>query len=170
MRSFVIFAAFMLALAGFVSRVMDQQSGSTPSGPKAATAVSEASGQGHPRTISIPRDRRGHFQVNAQVDGRSVGFMVDTGASVIALTESDAQRLGIYPVRNDFTVQVRTANGTVKAAPTTLRSVDVGGLVIRDVKALVVPDGALSENLLGLSFLTRLKRFEYADGRLVLEQ
>jgi aspartyl protease family protein len=47
---------------------------------------------------------------------------------------------------------------------------DVGGLIVRDVEALVLPDEALAENLLGLSFLSRLKRFEYANGRLVLEQ
>ena len=52
----------------------------------------------------------------------------------------------------------------------TLNSVDVGGLVVRDVQALVAPDNALSENLLGLSYLTKLKRFEYANGKLVLEQ
>lgn len=170
MRSFVVFAALMLAVAGIVTRMLDKPSGNSPSAPTVAAAVNETIGSSYPRAVSIPRDRRGHFQVEARVDGRNIGFMVDTGASVIALTENDARRLGIHPVRNDFTVQVRTANGTVKAAPTTLHSVDVGGLVVRDVRALVVPDGALSENLLGLSYLTRLKRFEYADGKLVLEQ
>jgi len=47
---------------------------------------------------------------------------------------------------------------------------DVGGLIVRDVEAMVLPDEALSENLLGLSFLSKLKRFEYANGRLVMEQ
>jgi clan AA aspartic protease (TIGR02281 family) len=88
---------------------------------------------------------------------------------VIALTERDAGRLGIRPVRNDYTAQVRTANGMVKAAPVTLNSVDIGGLVVRDVQALVVPGDALGENLLGLSYLTRLKRFEYSNNRLLLE-
>ena len=69
-----------------------------------------------------------------------------------------------------FTAQVRTANGSLRAAPTTLSMVEVGGLVVRDVQALVMPDEALSENLLGLSFLRRLRRFEYSNGKLVLEQ
>jgi aspartyl protease family protein len=56
------------------------------------------------------------------------------------------------------------------AARARLASIDVGGLVIRDVDALVLPNTALRENLIGLSFLSRLKRFEYADGKLVLEQ
>jgi aspartyl protease family protein len=65
---------------------------------------------------------------------------------------------------------VTTANGTVKAARTRLAMLDIGGLIVRDVDAMVLPDQALSENLLGLSFLSKLKRFEYANGQLVLEQ
>ena len=63
-----------------------------------------------------------------------------------------------------------TANGTVKAARTRLAMVELGGLIVRDVDAMVLPDEALSENLLGQSFLSRLKRFEYANGKMVLEQ
>ena len=118
----------------------------------------------------MPRDARGHFLVEARVDGRLINFMVDTGASVIALTASDAARLGIHPAQRDFTVEVRTANGSVRAAPARLDKVEVGDLIVRDVAAVILPDGALSDNLLGLSFLSRLRRFEYSDGRLVLEQ
>jgi aspartyl protease family protein len=96
--------------------------------------------------------------------------MVDTGASVIALTARDAARLGVRPLRSDYTATVATANGTLKAAPIMLDTVEVDGLSVRDVQALVLPDEALSENLLGLSFLSRLRRFEYAGGRLLLEQ
>jgi len=96
--------------------------------------------------------------------------MVDTGASVIALTASDAGRLGIHPAQSEFVAEVRTANGTVRAAPITLDRVEVGDIVVRDVTALVLPDGALSDNLLGLSFLSRLHHFEYSGGKLVLEQ
>ena len=118
----------------------------------------------------VPRDARGHFQVDAQVDGGRLSFMVDTGASVIALTASDAARLGIHPSLGEFVAEVRTANGTVRAAPTQLDAVEVGDLVVRDVAAVVLPDEALSDNLLGLSFLSRLRRFEYSDGKLVSEQ
>jgi aspartyl protease family protein len=58
----------------------------------------------------------------------------------------------------------------VRAAPTQLDTVEVGDLLVRDVAAVVLPDEALSDNLLGLSFLSRLRRFEYSDGKLVLEQ
>jgi aspartyl protease family protein len=118
----------------------------------------------------VPRDARGHFQVEARVDGRSMGFMVDTGASVVALTSSDAARLGVRPAPRDYTIEAKTANGTVRAAPAQLDAVQIGGITVRDVPAMVLPDSVLSENLLGLSFLSRLRRFEYSNGRLVLEQ
>ena len=131
--------------------------------------IQDNSGSGR-RSVSIARDGRGHFQTEGRIDGQRVGFMVDTGASVIALNESSAARFGLRPSRNDYRATVSTANGTIKAAPTRLAMVDVGGLIVRDVDAMVLPDEALSENLLGLSFLSKLKRFEYANGKMVLEQ
>lgn len=168
MRYFLVFVGLALAIFGMLSKFADKISH-----PKAAPVVASASTlpvSYGPRSIAIPRDSRGHFQTEARVDGRYIDFMVDTGASMIALTEKSAKKLGIFPSRSDFTAGVRTANGVVKAAPVTLNYVDVGGITLRDVKALVMPDEALGENLLGLSFLTRLKRFEYANNKLVLEQ
>ncbi|MFN3350389.1 TIGR02281 family clan AA aspartic protease [Pseudorhodoplanes sp.] len=169
MRSLLVVAGMVAGIAALIASWLER--GTTPPAqpePKAAiAAVQPALSSG--RSVTIPRDSRGHFQVEGRIDGRRIGFMVDTGASVIALTEREAARLGIRPMRNDYTAQVRTANGTVKAAPVMLGSVDIGGLVVRDVQALVVPGDALGENLLGLSYLTRLKRFEYANNKLVLE-
>jgi len=96
--------------------------------------------------------------------------MLDTGASLIALRARDAAALGIHPVARDFTVEVKTANGSARAAAVELGMVEVGGLTVRNVAAVVSPDAALSENLLGLSFLSRLRRFEYSNGKIVLEQ
>jgi aspartyl protease family protein len=96
--------------------------------------------------------------------------VVDTGATQIALRESDAARLGFHPTPRDYSIRVHTANGMTRAAVVRLRMVEIGGIVVRDVDAMVLPDEALSENLLGLSFLSKLKRFEYAKGQLILEQ
>jgi aspartyl protease family protein len=168
MRSIIVFAGLVLAAAGLISNSLDRSGKpvQTSAPPASAAAAAPASG---PRVVSIGRDHRGHFKAHGRVDGRQVSFMVDTGASVIALTEREADRLGIRPSRSGYTAAVQTANGTVRAAPVTLSSVDIGGLIVRDVRALVVPGGGLGENLLGLSYLTRLKRFEYSNNRLILE-
>ncbi len=169
MRSIIIVAGLILGAAGIFGKLVDRSAKPNPVQPAAASTAPNVPNASSARIVSIGRDHRGHFQANGRVDGRSVSFMVDTGASVIALTEREADRLGIRPTRNSFVAAVQTANGVVRAAPVTLNSVDIGGLVVRDVRALVVPGGALSENLLGLSYLTRLKRFEYSNNKLVLE-
>ena len=171
MRYFVYVAGFVMVLAGLTPRVAEKLTPANPAPAIAAASVaSPAPSAANYRMVVVPRDNRGHFKVEARVDGRRLDFMVDTGASNIALTASAAARLGIHPAPRDFTVNVRTANGIARVAPVRLNTVEVGDLVVRDVAALVSVDGALSENLLGLSFLTKLRRFEYANGKLVLEQ
>ena len=122
------------------------------------------------RSIVIAPSRGGHFRVTGRIDGRRVDFMVDTGASVIALKSEDAAMLGIRPLGRDYMGMVGTANGAVRVAPVELGTVEVDDLEVHNVAAVVMPSGTLGENLLGLSFLRRLRRFEYADGKLVLEQ
>jgi aspartyl protease family protein len=166
----MIFAAIMIGLGTFMAQQADRMSSaSATSAPRTTVAVATLPQTGS-RSVSISRDRRGHFQTEGRVDGQRIGFMVDTGASVVALNETSAARFGLRPSRSDYNATVSTANGTIKAARTRLAMLDVGGLVVRDVDAMVLPDEALSENLLGLSFLSRLKRFEYANGQMVLEQ
>jgi aspartyl protease family protein len=169
MRNLMIFAAVMVGLGTVMAQMADRM---TPALANSVSrkAATETVAQAGTRSLSIPRDSRGHFQAEGRIDGQRIGFMVDTGASVIALNESSAARFGLRPSRGDYKASVTTANGTIKAAPARLAMVELGGLVVRDVDALVLPDEALSENLLGLSFLSKLKRFEYANGTMVLEQ
>jgi aspartyl protease family protein len=174
MRSIVAFAAIALVAAVAAPKYASHigaapaPAGLRPAADAAAdTALSAASNS---RSVVVARDPRGQFEVDARVNGRHVDFMIDTGASVIALTARDAARLGIHPPPSAFTAEVRTANGKVRAAPTMLDAVEVGDVVVRDVDALVLPDAALSDNLLGLSFLSRLRRFELSGGKLVLLQ
>ncbi len=167
----MIVAAILVVAGTYMAQVADKWSSAATARPAPVT-VSQAQQQpvqAAGRTVTIPRDQRGHFQTDGRIDGQRLSFMVDTGASVIALTENDAARIGMRPSRGDYTSTVTTANGQVKAARVRLASVDVGGLVVRDVDALVLPDGVLSENLLGLSYLSKLKRFEMANGQMVLE-
>ncbi|MGY3237412.1 MULTISPECIES: TIGR02281 family clan AA aspartic protease [unclassified Bradyrhizobium] len=173
MRNVVIFAVVMIGLGTFMAQMADKMSSaSATSVPRTtvalATAATAAPAGG--RSVNIPRDGRGHFQTEGRIDGQRIGFMIDTGASVVALNETSAARFGLRPSRGDYNANVTTANGTIKAARTRIAMLDVGGLIVRDVDAMVLPDGALSENLLGLSFLSKLRRFEYANGQMVLEQ
>jgi len=170
----MIFAALLAGLGTIMAQMADKMTATTPALANAASRqavpVAETVGQAGIRSLSISHDSRGHFLTEGRIDGQRIGFMVDTGASVVALNETSAARFGLRPSRGDYNASVTTANGTVKAARARLAIVDIGGLVVRDVDAMVLPDEALSENLLGLSFLSKLKRFEYANGKMVLEQ
>ena len=96
-------------------------------------------------------------------------MLVDTGATSIALSYEDAAAAGILPMPADFKVPMQTANGTGFAAAVRLQEVRVGQIVVRDVQGVVVPRGALSGSLLGMSFLGKLKGFEVAADNLVLK-
>jgi aspartyl protease family protein len=172
MRNILILAAIMVGLGSFMAQLADKM---TPAPASARTALPtspsvQTVAQGGGRTLSIPRDPRGHFATDGRIDGQRIDFMIDTGASLVALNETSAASFGLRPSRGDYTATVTTANGTIKAARARLAMIELGGLIVRDVEAMVLPDEALSENLLGLSFLSKLKRFEYANGTLVLEQ
>jgi aspartyl protease family protein len=171
MRNIMIFAAVLVALGSFMAQMADRL---TPA-PASATAAprkapEETVALASSRSLSIPPDARGHFQTDGRIEGQRIDFMVDTGASLVALNEKSAARFGLRPTPGDYKATVTTANGTIKAARTRLAMVELGGLIVRDVDAMVLPDEALSENLLGLSFLSKLKRFEYSNGKMVLEQ
>jgi len=170
MRNLMIFAAIMIGLGTGMAQIASKMTPAAATTARQAAAPAVTVAQASGRTLSISRDPRGHFLTDGRIEGQRLDFMVDTGASVVALNETSAARFGLRPVPGDYTSRVTTANGTIKAAPTRIAMIDLGGLVVRDVDALVLPDEALSENLLGLSFLSKLKRFEYSNGRLVLEQ
>ncbi len=174
MRSILSFAAVALVAGMIVPRYAAQLNGSSPAPTNLMAAhqtanVDEQTSRASDSVI-VPRDARGHFRTEGRIDGRRLDFLIDTGASVIALTAEDAASLGLHPGDSEYRVMLKTANGVVRAAPTTLGMVEIGGIIVRDVVAVVMPDGALSENLLGMSFLTRLRHFEYSEGKMVLER
>jgi aspartyl protease family protein len=164
----VVFTVASIIIPRYLEHVQSQAARSQAA-PQAMTAAPPSTNT-DPNSVEVQRDAVGHFRVDGRVDGRALDFVVDTGASVVALTADDAAQLGIHPAASDYTVQLRTANGTVRAAATTLGMVEIGDIMVHDVAAVVLPDGALSENLLGMSFLSRLRHFDYSDGKMVLEQ
>lgn len=131
----------------------------------APTASPPAYAGGSPAQIAKGPD--GHFWAEANVDGHAIRFLVDTGATAVALTATDAQRLGINPSSLDYTYSVQTANGEAKAAKVSLRSVSVAGARVDDVEAYVIDHG-LETSLLGMTYLGRLSRFEASQTSLIL--
>jgi aspartyl protease family protein len=168
MRSVLILAAVLLVGGSYVARLADKTVSAHPQQAGAAPGPREPVSSG--RSLMAERERDGHFHIDSRINGRFVGVLVDTGASMVVLRETDAANAGIRPRMSEYTATVSTANGKVKGAPTTLDRVELGGITVYDVPALVLPDEVLSTNLLGMSFLSRLRRYEVADGRLVLEQ
>lgn len=120
--------------------------------------------------VRLKADARGHFLFPAEVNGRAADFMADTGATLVVLTYEDAARLGLSPQRLDFIGRAQTANGTARVAPVTLDRVRVEDITIRNVPAVVAEKGALATNLLGMSFLGRLKTFQMRGSELILIQ
>lgn len=128
-----------------------------------ATRPPQASGA----SAQVVRGADGHYWTQARIDGRAVDVLVDTGATVVALTRQDARRLGVDPGPDAFTRHVQTASGLARAAPVRLSSVSVGGTRVEAVEALVVEEG-LAYSLLGMSFLGRLSGFEATPHGLTL--
>ena len=113
----------------------------------------------HGSAAQVLKASDGHYWAEADIEGRAIRVLVDTGASVVALTREDALRLGLKLSPEDFKRTVQTASGPARAAAVTLKSIAVAGAEVEDVQALVVEDG-LAQSLLGMSFLGRLSSFE----------
>lgn len=137
--------------------------------PFAAAAVPSAP----PRTagnVELRARSDGHYYARAEINGRAADVMVDTGASMVALTYEDAERAGVRLKPSDFTQSVSTANGTARFALVRLDRVSIGSITVRDVQAGVAERGKLSITLLGMSFLSRLERVDMRAGTLVLAE
>jgi aspartyl protease family protein len=122
----------------------------------------------HKGTLAVAADHRGQFVVHPQVDGFRVKMLVDTGASLIALTDVDARNLGVKLSPSDYNLTLKTANGVVKGAQVMLKEIRMGDIVVRNVEATVLPPQVLEVSLLGTSFLKRLAGYEVSAGKLIL--
>lgn len=115
----------------------------------------------------LPRSGDGHFYAQAEVNGMPVEFLVDTGASVVALTGADASALGLFWTDGEVGVIGSGASGPVMGVPVTLDSVQLGGHEARTVKAVIIPEG-LGISLLGQSFLSTVNPVRIEGDRMVL--
>lgn len=104
--------------------------------------------------VVLERNRAGHYVASGRINGQPVVFLVDTGATDVAVPGGVAQRLGL---RKGAPRISRTANGDVKVWGTRLHSVDLGGIVRHDVRATILPNMAGDQVLLGMSYLKELE-------------
>ena len=120
------------------------------------------------RAVQIARGQTGEFALQARINGVNAPMVIDTGATSVVLTYETARAAGLPLELLEYDVDVETAGGHTRAARLTLDRLAIGKLVERSVPALVVPRGQMKTNLLGMSFLDRLERWEVRADRLML--
>ncbi|WP_122465144.1 MULTISPECIES: retropepsin-like aspartic protease family protein [Brevundimonas] len=152
----------LLTVHGFEAMASDREAVPAPVVAVAAPAKPATGG-----VARVDRADDGHYWAEAEMDGRRVRLLVDTGASTVALTRDDALRLGHRLIASDFDQVVHTAGGETRAARVRLRTVSVDGVEVAGVEALVVERG-LKTSLLGMSYLGRLSKIEATPDRLTL--
>jgi aspartyl protease family protein len=137
-----------------------------PRAPRKIAGGNSSGGGG----ITLQAGPSGHYSAEVRINGARVDMMVDTGATVISLSQETARRLSIFPLPEAYTATMHTANGVVFAAPVMLAEVRLGNISVRQVQAVVMPAKVLGTDLLGMSFLGRLSRFTVGNNEMVLRQ
>jgi aspartyl protease family protein len=118
----------------------------------------------------LAADRKGHFTANFRINGKSVDAMIDTGATSVAINETTARRVGFSGNDLNFKYKVNTANGETVAAVVMIDRIEVGGVRVDDVQAMVLKDKALSGTLIGMTFMKKLGSYKVENGQMRLSQ
>lgn len=119
-------------------------------------------------TIALVRDSSGHFTLKADVNGATVRFLVDTGASIVTLTQEDARAIGLSPDSLNYRTPVTTANGRALVATVRLDTVSIAGAELTGLRAFVAPPGKLETSLFGMNALDRFVSWRVEKGRMIL--
>lgn len=173
--AFAAVAATVVAVRGWEGSTGDAVAGEAVAATASTPTAYEAAAKGAPaddawaQEVRIPAAHDHQYYVVAGVNKRAAEFLVDTGASFVALRDADARASGVFTNVSDYTVPIRTANGETKAALVTIDEIEIEGIQVHDVKAFILPDDQLAVNLLGMSFLSRLQSVEARSGELVLK-
>lgn len=158
--------AVWLAIIGVLVLLYGVWEGSGPGGLKGLIAP-QFDSAGSPGVARFQANRFGHFVAHGAVNGEPVTFLIDTGASRVALAPHHARKVGFDPDALSYDQLVNTANGTTHAARVRLDSVTVGGITLENVPALV-NQAPMNDSLLGMTFLERLSGYEVRDDVLTL--
>ena len=166
----MVFAAVLLQeemglLTAAVQHARNEQTASTGRASMSSTDTDYVSADGS--ELVIEADAWGHFQVDAEIGGREIGFLVDTGASLVALSEEDADTIGYAVHQLDYSGRVITANGIARVAPIMIDEITVGDHIISNVQGVVI-EGHTGKSLLGMTYLRKLAGFEVKNNRLIL--
>jgi len=117
--------------------------------------------------VEVPRSRDGHYYITLTVNAQPVQFVIDTGATDIVLSHSDAQRVGLQLENLAYVGRAMTANGEVRTAPVRLDTIALGPVKDTHIPAWV-NQGEMGHSLLGMSYLQRWSKIEIGGGALVL--
>lgn len=115
----------------------------------------------------IPLGADGHYWLRAEVNGVPANFMVDTGATITAISEGVAKRAGLEPRRGGIPIMLETANGTISAQIATVDSLSFGNIAATGIDATVAPNFG-ETNVIGMNVLARLKSWRVEEGVLIL--
>lgn len=172
LKRVLVFAGLVVVVATQLPSYLQHQMETVPASaptPQVATASSQAPAQGLGRAL-LRANAQGHFVATFRINGKAVEGMIDTGASSVAINETTARRLGFGGSDLDFKYKVNTANGQTAAAVVTLDRIEVDGVRVQDVKAMVLQDKALSDTLIGMTFLEKLGSYKVENGQMRLSQ
>jgi aspartyl protease family protein len=115
----------------------------------------------------VPLARDGHFWLRGEINGEPANFLVDTGATLTAVSAETAERVGLESGMGDFPVMMQTANGSVRAERTTIDELRFGNVAARGLDAIIAP-GLGPTNVIGMNLLSRLKSWRVENNELIL--
>jgi len=166
----MIIAASLIAATAILFVIPKLNEREAHSAPEPVSQASETRQQiSFANAAIIDREPDGHYWTRADVDGTAVKFMVDTGASTVAITYRDAQRIGLKPEELDFKWEIRTAGGIVHGAAVTLGKIRIGQVEVENVEGMVLREG-LDQSLLGMTFLGELYSYEFRKSQLLIRR
>lgn len=129
--------------------------------------VASANAKTNP-TVTLTSNGNGHFTARGMINGSHVDFLVDTGATIVFISREEARHVGINLRKLSYDHTALTAAGKTKFAKVYLDEVSVGSIRVRNVEAAIAESDEVAHNLLGMTFLSRIKGFEFSGGRLIM--
>jgi aspartyl protease family protein len=163
------------ALIGSIASVgaithLQKERGSQPPKPSTAMVQPAAAAPAGGNTAMLYADTRGHFHADIYIRGIPVRTLVDTGASLVSFSTEDAAKFGLRDEPNQKKAQFNTANGLVTASIVRIPEMRLQGITVYDVEAAIMPKGAMSGTLLGMSFMKKLQSYESRGSSMVLRK